>query len=80
MLEAEAWRERSQCVAEGFPTSAFFPDALDGVIAAQAVCKRCTVRGACLSYALDNRIEHGIWGGTSERERVRIRRKRRTSL
>jgi WhiB family redox-sensing transcriptional regulator len=25
-----------------------------------------------LEYALDNRIDHGVWGGTSERERRRI--------
>jgi hypothetical protein len=28
-------------------------------------------------YALVNRIDHGVWGGTSERERRRILRQRR---
>jgi WhiB family redox-sensing transcriptional regulator len=30
------------------------------------------VKDQCLNYALDNRIDHGVWGGTSERERRRI--------
>jgi len=33
----------------------------------------------CLEYALVNHIDHGVWGGTSERERRRILRRRRTS-
>jgi WhiB family redox-sensing transcriptional regulator len=37
----------------------------------------CTVRLECLEYALANRIEHGVWGGASERERRRILRRRR---
>jgi WhiB family redox-sensing transcriptional regulator len=35
------------------------------------------VKTACLEYALYNRIEHGVWGGASERERRRIARRRR---
>jgi WhiB family redox-sensing transcriptional regulator len=40
---------------------------------AKAICSRCSVRQECLQYALDNRILHGIWGGTSARERERLR-------
>ncbi|MEU5059992.1 MULTISPECIES: WhiB family transcriptional regulator [Streptomyces] len=32
----------------------------------------------CLSYALDARIEHGIWGGTTDRERPALLRRRPT--
>ncbi|GGN45160.1 WhiB family transcriptional regulator [Streptomyces fuscichromogenes] len=43
---------------------------------ATAVCRGCTVRTECLAYALDNRIEHGIWGGMTERERRSLLRRR----
>jgi len=35
------------------------------------------VSDACLQYALDERVDHGVWGGTSERERRRMLRRRR---
>jgi WhiB family redox-sensing transcriptional regulator len=35
------------------------------------------VQAPCLEYALRNRIDHGVWGGASERERRRILRQRR---
>jgi len=31
----------------------------------------------CLEYALANHVDHGVWGGKSERERRRILRERR---
>ena len=37
------------------------------------VCDRCLVRDECLTYALDQRIEHGVWGGTSGSQRVAMR-------
>lgn len=37
-------------------------------------CGDCPVRLECLAEALDNRIEWGIWGGTTERERRAILR------
>ena len=51
----------------------FFPNDGAGVLAAQRVCSGCPVRPACLEYALDNAISHGVWGGTSDRERQRLR-------
>jgi WhiB family transcriptional regulator, redox-sensing transcriptional regulator len=40
------------------------------------ICQRCQVREDCLRYALDNEIEFGIWGGTTERQRRRMSRPR----
>ena len=43
------------------------------VFAAKAVCFRCAVRGACLSYALATGPA-GIWGGITQEERDAMRR------
>ena len=43
---------------------------------AKAVCMGCPVRTECLSDALDNRVEFGVWGGMTERERRALLRKR----
>ncbi|MDH6521487.1 WhiB family redox-sensing transcriptional regulator [Streptomyces sp. SAI-208] len=45
---------------------------------AKALCSGCTVRTECLAYALDQRIEFGIWGGMTERERRALLRRRPT--
>ena len=58
-------------------TEMMFPQDSAGVVAAQQVCARCEVREPCLEFALSNRIEHGVWGGASERERRRLARSRR---
>lgn len=55
----------------------FFPRDGMGVIVAQRICAECPVAGKCLVYALDNHIDHGVWGGKSERERRRLLRERR---
>jgi WhiB family redox-sensing transcriptional regulator len=36
---------------------------------AKAICQRCPVIAECLADALDNRMEFGVWGGMTERER-----------
>lgn len=45
---------------------------------AKALCGGCGVRTECLAYALDHRIEYGIWGGMTERERRALLRRRPT--
>ena len=59
------------------PPAVFFPSDGVGVDRARKICASCPVRELCLEYALDNRIDHGVWGGTSERERRRILKRRR---
>ena len=55
----------------------FFPSDGVGVDRARRICAECSVKVECLEYALTYRIEHGVWGGCSERERRRILRSRR---
>jgi WhiB family transcriptional regulator, redox-sensing transcriptional regulator len=39
-------------------------------------CFGCVVRTQCLADALDNRVEFGVWGGMTERERRALLRRR----
>lgn len=68
------WMAQGNCAAK--PPSLFFPSDGVGVEVAKRVCADCPVKSLCLEYALDNRIDHGVWGGTSERERRRILKSR----
>ncbi|MDQ6649943.1 MAG: WhiB family transcriptional regulator [Actinomycetota bacterium] len=43
---------------------------------AKIVCQGCPVRIECLADALDNRVEFGVWGGMTERERRALLRRR----
>jgi WhiB family redox-sensing transcriptional regulator len=56
------------------------PDALFVQGAAQnrakSICLGCPVRAECLADALDNRVEFGVWGGMTERERRALLRRR----
>jgi WhiB family redox-sensing transcriptional regulator len=69
------WMAGGKCADT--PPATFFPSDGVGVDAARRICADCPVRSPCLEYALANRIDHGVWGGTSERERRRILRRRR---
>jgi WhiB family transcriptional regulator, redox-sensing transcriptional regulator len=43
---------------------------------ARRLCGGCAVRTECLAHALDHRIEFGVWGGMTERERRTVLRHR----
>ncbi|MCH9817196.1 MAG: WhiB family transcriptional regulator [Actinomycetia bacterium] len=43
---------------------------------AKMICMGCDVRTECLADALDNRVEFGVWGGMTERERRALLRRR----
>ncbi|HEY6319837.1 MAG TPA: WhiB family transcriptional regulator [Acidimicrobiia bacterium] len=73
--QTPAWMLRARC-REAAP-GAFFPSDGVGVERARRVCAECPVQTECLEYALEFRIDHGVWGGCSERERRRILRQRR---
>ncbi len=69
------WMADGKC--REYPAGTFFPRDGVGVIIAQRICATCPVSSQCLEYALENHVDHGIWGGCSERERRRILRERR---
>jgi WhiB family redox-sensing transcriptional regulator len=73
--QTPVWMDHARC--RTLTPSEFFPSDGVGVETAKRVCSECAVRADCLEYALIHRIDHGVWGGTSERERRRILRSRR---
>lgn len=70
-----AWMSDGNCRLH--PPATFFPSDGVGVDKARKICRDCPVMGRCLEYALEERIDHGVWGGCSERERRRILKTRR---
>lgn len=69
-----AWLARGAC--RRHPEVVFFSAEGEAQREAIEVCAVCPVRAICLDYALAGR-ELGIWGGTTERARARMRRSAR---
>ena len=68
-----AWQTDSLC-AQTDP-EAFFPEKGGSTRDAKKICTSCEVRTRCLEYALENDERFGIWGGLSERERRKLRKR-----
>lgn len=75
--EMSEWRPRAVC--KDLDPAVFFPDTPEGEERAKALCGTCPVRTLCLDFALATRQDDGVWGGTTELERRRIRRRRQTN-
>jgi len=69
----EDWAQQASCRATG-PDELFVRGAEQNKV--KNVCGACPVRAECLAEALDNRIEWGVWGGMTERERRALLRRR----
>lgn len=69
----EDWPSHAAC-RDCDPDSLFVQGAAQN--RAKSVCGGCPVRTECLADALDNRIEFGVWGGMTERERRALLRRR----
>lgn len=67
------WQTDALC-AQTDP-EAFFPEKGGSTRDAKKVCGACNVKSQCLEYALANDERFGIWGGLSERERRRLRKR-----
>lgn len=70
---SQSWTAQSAC-RNADPDELFVSGAAQN--RAKAVCMGCPVRTECLSDALDNRVEFGVWGGMTERERRALLRRR----
>jgi WhiB family transcriptional regulator, redox-sensing transcriptional regulator len=78
LSQDDLWRDRAAC--RDMDPDLFFPigstgSALYQIDAAKTICRACAVREVCLEYALATNQEAGVWGGTSEEERRRLRKR-----
>jgi WhiB family redox-sensing transcriptional regulator len=71
-IEHKSWTVAAKCRGTG---DALFTEGADQR-RARVMCIGCPVRAECLAEALDNRIEWGVWGGMTERERRQLLRRR----
>lgn len=76
MNEPDDWRSLGACASADpdlfFPVSSSGPGQRQEE-EAKAFCGRCQVRPQCLAFALATSPVHGVWGGTTEDERRRLR-------
>mgnify|MGYP001250654885 FL=1 len=65
------WSNRAMC--KNLETEVFFPSRGEAVTPIKIICKSCPVVKPCLEYAMKSGEKFGIWGGTSERDRRKMR-------
>jgi WhiB family redox-sensing transcriptional regulator len=71
------WRADAAC--RDTEPELFFPIgttgmATDQIESAKRVCDHCDAQKACLEFALATNQESGVWGGTTEDERRKLRK------
>ena len=71
LLQRPVWHRRAACRGRGVED--FFPPDGSSRLRASVLCVRCPVAKECLEYALDHPSLKGVWAGTSERGRHRMR-------
>lgn len=76
-LTGTEWMDDGAC--RDVDPELFFPARAVDTEPAKRVCRGCPVREACLEYAVAERVVFGIWGGTTERQRRRLRREARVA-
>lgn len=77
-MAGRSWRHDAVC-AQVDP-ELYFPEPGAPTAPAKRICAGCPVRVECLDYALTAREAHGVFGGLSAQERLRIVRQRRAAV
>jgi len=74
LFDLPTWHDNAAC--KGSEPDVFFPPKGHWGTAdeAKGICAGCSVNVECGEYALSPEIKFGVWGGTTEKERRRIRR------
>jgi WhiB family redox-sensing transcriptional regulator len=71
--DINGWMPYSLC-AQSDP-EAWFPEKGGSTREAKKICGGCPVRDQCLKWALATDERFGVWGGLSERDRRKLRKK-----
>lgn len=71
--EVPGWQDDALC-RQQIPVDAFYPATGAGMAELQAACGRCHVQSACLGYAIWAGERDGVWGGTSQNGRRKLRK------
>ena len=73
---APAWMSdpRRVCASPNVNPEWWFPSPGDSTTSERAkfFCRRCPLRIPCRDWAIDHREQHGIWGGTTYKQRQRL--------
>ena len=70
------WQNHAAC--KDMDPELFFLDNPNDNCEAMITCReQCPVRMECLVFAIEHKIEHGVWGGCGVRARRRIKRRGR---
>lgn len=72
-----SWRKQAIC--RDTDPDLFFPvgttgPAIEQIDSAKAVCNTCASKAPCLEFAMMTNQDSGVWGGTSEEERRKLRK------
>jgi RNA polymerase sigma factor (sigma-70 family) len=70
MTPDAAWQEQADC--KGLDTNFFFPGKGESNRVAKKMCQACPVSKECVEFATAHGMKHGIWAGTSERQRRKV--------
>ncbi|MFB7862948.1 MULTISPECIES: WhiB family transcriptional regulator [unclassified Streptomyces] len=74
LMDADlSWQEDALCAQAG--PEFFFPAPGSSTREAKLLCGACEGRVACLEYALAHDERFGVWGGLSEKERIKLKRR-----
>ncbi|GFP29254.1 WhiB family transcriptional regulator, redox-sensing transcriptional regulator [Candidatus Hakubella thermalkaliphila] len=61
------WRKRARCI--GTDPNTFFNEDPSPAL---EICEDCEVRTECLEFALQYKIDFGVWGGTIPSQRKKL--------
>lgn len=68
----QEWKLQGLCATSPYPDDWF--GKFDNQNVARRLCNGCPVISQCLSYALANDEQFGVWGGMTTRDRKRLKR------